>query len=375
MSLRLDHHDEKHIVLKRQPYGCVNSLPTVVGMVLLVIPCYFLLGAVSNYMQFGSGISPMGAVVLLAMFGFGGLFVIAGTVLLPALHKSIPEQMVFDHEAAVIRVTMKGKKDEGIIPYQEISGYRIHTESDVDENSSSKVTHYLVIVKKDGGEWFLNSGREASRILDLLKAVPLDRQATTETEVKMPAKLTVHETESRSLITWRNRFSAPFIFVVIFALIFVTATLQGAREVGYMMVPFGIASMGLLFLVYKFVRFHTARFAVCITNEQFEYYEFSAVGGKKRTSKAWPLEDIRRITYIFSPHVKGSTRFWIMTSKDVAYMETYAGDPEKRLMDSVRNLNQPLILQLNALDPVECLHLERWLEHRIRQRKPQSSVI
>lgn len=377
-ALRLHKHDEQKITFKREPFGCVNRVPLFVAIGLIALGGFFgvqLLpreGEVAYHAT--SQLAIPGAII-----GVGLLFFIAGAFLLPARFRNVPSEIVFDHRRAAVIVKMENVDHEGIIPYHDIDSFYVYRErSSPDSDTLETYSYHVVMKKKDGGEWFIthtvNPSTAQSDLKLLENQVPLEKPFNEVTTPVVSPKISLTEGTDQSLIAWKNGFTAAFFFLMLLTIMFGVAAfnvLQSSILPGLLFTAIvGVMVFILIRMFYK----HTRQYAVSITSEVIEYFEFSTFTGQRSRLYSVPLESIERVVYTFSATVKSANRLWLMTREDIERQAVLIGSPRK-IPDDLFERNQPLTLDVLALNPIECLQLEMWLQHKIRGSKSHSTLI
>ncbi|MBX2964514.1 MAG: hypothetical protein KF845_00110 [Cyclobacteriaceae bacterium] len=369
MNLHIQSHDAEKIVLKRQPYGLGNRVFLVVGVCMLALSVYlFFTGELYLHNEDGElRLFTVSGIFMLVLLGFGVVLTLIAGFMLPATYKRTPKHIVFDHQRACMVVCMTDYSEEGIIPYQDINSFRIYEPKNMlnaDENQ-----HHVLAEKKSGGEWTLVPGHSrgnANKLIQFFTENVLQQnKSATLPAVKLPDKISVTKSGNTSLITWSNPYSFWSFSFLLISLLLGTGTVLAYTESGRVL--FLLAAILLLVLNIWILYLHTRKMALSITADTLEYYEFSRITKKRSKMLSIPLEDIAQVVYKYLPtEVSTSCDIWITTKQDAKKKPT--------LLSSLKPMAATLTLRLTTLNPVECLHLEVWLQQEINARRKGGEV-
>jgi hypothetical protein len=113
----------------------------------------------------------------------------------------------------------------------------------------------------------------------------------------------------------------------------------------------------------------TTRYAISIDHSALEYYEFSKSSGIMKNKKAIPLSEVYSIIYSFAP-VKNysNSGLTISTEKESVQAKENKDKPLTELKNLFSGKDKPISLSITALNPVECLQLESWLQDLIKRK-------
>ncbi len=321
--------------------------------------------------------------------GFGSLFIGAGLYIPKQTRNTTPEQITFDHNKALVIIEMiKGGNEMGYIRYDEIEGFDIHVEKQTSSSSSGRsssttYTYHVFLKKKDGGEWFLTqSGSlgKAEAALSILRAqVALNKPSTLSPSAKLTAKISKQEGIDKTVIHWQNKVSFWMpVFLIVFSVVFLSILSTAFSGFGGDMDFFVYGVVGFMVFVFlivmvsiirKLIKDATTRYAVAVSKVQLEYYEFSKSTGTMKNQKALPIENVDRIVYSFAPAKSNlNSTLRILTREDVTHWQKVQENPLTALKDIFTGKNQPITLSITALNPVECLQLESWLQELILKK-------
>jgi hypothetical protein len=122
-------------------------------------------------------------------------------------------------------------------------------------------------------------------------------------------------------------------------------------------------------VVRKLIKDATTRYAVSVDHTNLEYYEFAKNSGRMKNQKTHPLKTVHSIRYTFSPSSQyQDAGLKILTNTEAKRTEENEKKPFQALKDAFTGKNQPITLSINALNPVECLQLESWLQELILKK-------
>lgn len=385
MAYHIISSDSNKIILERDATGFAVGLFVGVGS-------FFLLIGIGLNIFMDTWEQPY--ILFRILFPLMGSIAIAAGLYLPKQARdSIPEQIIFDHVRGAVTVAMnKTTTEVGHIRYDEIAGFEIHIEkqsstSSTNSNQASTTyySYHVLLKKKDGGEWFLmqyNSQEKAEAAKALLLAqIPLVKPCTIINPGKLSAKLSKQDGIDKTVIHWQNKvsFLTP-IFLTLFSLMFgfvfysIFSTVSSQGDIDFFM--YGVGGFILLVFVFvmfsvvsKFLKDASTRYAISVSKEKFEYYEFSKSDGKMKNQKSLPIATVDRIVYSYSPtNVQNNSTLFVLTQSNAAHLEKVKEKPLASLKDIFSNENEPISLSITALNPVECLQLESWLQELILKR-------
>jgi hypothetical protein len=364
-----------------------ESVTMASGCFVAVGSLFFLIGLGLNFFMDTWEMPFMLFRILFPLFGLGA--VAAGLYLPKQTQETQPQQFTFDHDKGAVIVEMtKGGDQRGYIRYDEIEGYDIYVESRSSSGSGRTRTYYhyhVYIKKKDGGEWhlfdFSDRAKAEALILQLTATTPLDRPFTIVDQPKLSSKIERKEGLDKTVIHWQNKVSiGQPIFLVVFSAIFLSIlfsffSFDGAGGgldyffvfvIGFMLVIFGLV---MFIVVRKLIKDATTRYAVSVDHTNLEYYEFSKSTGQMRNKITHPLADVQKINYSFKPAQQNmGAGLKILTHADIARLQELDEKPMESFKELFKTTYKPITLSITALNPVECLQLENWLQELILKK-------
>ena len=380
MSYKLTSSDQQGIVFERSVSGCSRALLIVVGSIFL------LLGVGLNAMSSGFE-SPL--ILFKTIFPLFGLGAIVLGIFLPRMATQEPELITFDHHKAAVIIEMKKLEDQtGYIRYDEIEKFDIYVErrSSSSSTSTSSTTnsyyYHVFLQKKDGGEWFLSqSGTRAAAdeiLQKLTSSVQTNKAASNLPTAKLTDKIFKEEKIDKTSILWQNKvgLSGP-VFLVVFAAVFlgiisqfVTVKFGDVDYFFYSILGFIALVFGVIFFfaVKKMIKDATTRYAVVVGKSTLEYNEIAKSTEAVTNVKTLSLPEVYSVTYSFSPIRSYNRGLAILTREEHLQAQQNRNNPVEALKSIFSGKNRPLTLSITALNPVECLQLEAWLQELIRKK-------
>jgi hypothetical protein len=130
-----------------------------------------------------------------------------------------------------------------------------------------------------------------------------------------------------------------------------------------------IFGLVMFIVVRKLIKDATTRYAVSVDHTNLEYYEFSKSTGQMRNKKTHPLHNVQSINYSFTPSQQNmGAGLKILTKADSDRLQELKEKPMEAFKDLFKSGNGPITLSITALNPVECLQLENWLQELILKK-------
>lgn len=372
--------DAHQIIFERAKDGCTNTIFISVGSF------FMLIGVAFNLLSTDTDFPFVLFKILLPVFGVGA---IAAGIAAPKIAKrTIPELISFQNDqGAVVIVMDSSTKQTGHIRYDEIEKFDIYMESRSSSSSSnrpSRIVYYyhVLLRKKDGGEWFITESKtqkEAEEIIQQLTAgIKLTNPCTISNNQILTPKLSKQEGIDKTIIHWQNKVGlfTP-VFLVFFSIAFLSI-LSTAFTSNFGLNGFVYLVIGFILLVFclvmfvtikKMIKEATTRYAISIDRSALEYYEFSKSSGTMKNKKSVPLIGVCSIVYSFAPVKNYSTSgLTISTEKDISQTKENKDNPLTELKNLFSGKGQAINLSITALNPVECLQLESWLQDLIKKK-------
>ncbi|HVD99207.1 MAG TPA: hypothetical protein VNB90_13450 [Cytophagaceae bacterium] len=377
MPYTITDSDAHQVVLKRASSSFSSFMFIFVGSVFLLIGIGLNLWMENNEFP---------ALIFKILAPTMGLFAIITGINIPRYErKTTPELIAFDNKKGTVEIRMSGVEEQkAYIPYDEIKKFDLYVESRSSSSSSSRGTrtttyfYHVYLLKKDGGEWFLtesNSREKAEEILQKLqREIHLHTPCSVKDNPMFPDKLEKDEFTGKTTIRWQNKvsFFAP-VFILLFIVAFISI-LSTVFNNSFFLDSFGMVVIGFILIVFIFVLFMvikklikdaTTIYCVLLDRTKLEYQELTK-SGNLRTTKAIDFKDIYSIAFSFSP-VKdyGSRAIRVLTKKEFDRINSYKENPLQSLKDLFKH-NDIIELNFTALNPVEYLQLENWLDKRVK---------
>lgn len=376
MAYKISSSDSHKLVLAREEVKGAMYLFIGVGTL------FFLVGVALNFFLEDWEMPFLMFKVLFPLFG--ALAIFGGLRLPKHTRETLPEMVVFDHDLGAVVLEMdQTTRQRGYIRYEEITGFDIHVEMhrSSGKTNSTYYTYHVYLLKKDGGQWHLFKFNVESKarafMTELAAQIPLHKPSRVTEQATISPKIERKEGAGKTIIHWQNKVSAINIFALTaFSSIFIFM-MGGFFSLAGDMQIFLFIVLGFILLVFvlvigsilkKWIKDATTRFAVAVDVAHLEYYEFSKKSGQVRNVKKLPLADVQSITYTFIPwqnNVNSGLR--VYTRQQAEHAEAIKDKPLEALKDLFKG-NQPIVLSITALNPVECLQLENWLQELILKR-------
>ena len=385
MSYKIISQDTGNLVLERKSAGWM-MFAFIMGGAL-----FFGIGLVINSMNWGDSPAPLLFRILFPTMGLGAI--LAG-INIPRIHrKTIPELIIFDNHKGVVSVHMSKDGDQvGYIRYEEIEKFDLQVEERRSSSTSSgklssSTTYYyhVLLRKKNGSEWYLiesGSKKFAEEMIQRLRtSVHLEVPCSLRISTVLTDKLIKEESRSKTILKWENKVSPfAFLFILLFAVVFLSVlysiVVENNRFNDFDAFLYLIA--GFIFCVFCFVMFTVIRkmiknasslYKIVIDKDNFEYHELTKTSETIKKTKSIALKDIYGISYSFIRGKNdGNTGLSVLTKNDYDRIQSYKNKPLQAVKDFFTGKDTSVKLDITALNPVECLQLETWLQEVIKRK-------
>jgi hypothetical protein len=288
------------------------------------------------------------------------LFVSAG------IHNEEPEKFIFDHEKGWVSIHAKSETNiEAYIQYAEIKKLDIHVKEIKGKNSTTYV-FYGYLEKLDGSKWhFVKDGNrnkveEAIKlILPLINTAPKGNKPPRTTISSKIEKLLRGDT---ALLYWQNKAAFRsfqlFIYTLLwlgivtlcFCLLFLIPDIPLGAKIAiviFLLLIVSIFGYYLLLAIKRNLKNLFRKFAIAITPEKVEYYEFNKNSGKQKVNVALAVSEINSIRFTFVS--------WENFKKPIEII------PKDKNAEAVA-------FYMDALNPVECLQVENWIQETLKEK-------
>lgn len=287
---------------------------------------------------------------------------------------TLPPLITFDNSkgAVVIEMDQAGTQT-GYIRYDEIEKFDIQHET----RSGKTTSHYyhVYLKKKDGGRWFLTVSGTRPKAEDILQQlntlVALKNPVTVQLKATLSDKLEKEEKSDKTTIFWHNAvtgasFIGPAAVVLFLAAVVVILIVSGSTTIA--LVVGAVAALVVVGTVQKTIKDATTRYGVSVGKQNLEYNEFDKTSGAVKSTKAIPLQDLHSVTYSFNAPRSLGEGVMVWTHQQ---HNTYE-QSQSNLMEAIKthiSLYKDIVkLDIRALNPVECLQLEFWLQELIKKK-------
>jgi heme/copper-type cytochrome/quinol oxidase subunit 3 len=387
MPYKIAYSGTDKVILQRRSVAGVMVLTIVMGIIFSIIEIaliYLIKNAEPpfSYIRF--------------FFLIFGILAIIGGINYPNIVKArTPESLTFDNNKGYLEIEQDSKNSQkGYIIYEDIAGFEIYKErySGGSNSGSSRKTYYnyhVVLRKKDHGEWYLREWKQlsqAERMIEELKAIKLMNYSRNVPKSVLSDKLNKESIGDKTILSWRNKLgTSPFIFaaVVLFIGSFMYMMINFVAKDGgftnvfaYLILGFiSLIFLGIVFLQTKrMIKNGTTRFAISISRNNMEYTELDNSGTVK-SSRIILLKDIYSIVFSHRSRMKNAP-LHILTKEQSDELVQMRLNPIN--LKSIRNFfsisKEIISLNIEALNAVECLQVENWLQELILN-KSEAKVI
>ena len=344
---------------------------TITSLLLLAIGGTALYFGVTNLGNTGTELSwPVALVVFGTLFAGAGI----GFYIKKGSFINVPQSITFDNAKGVVVIEMDpSSTQKGYIRYDEIDRFDVERET----RGGKTPSHYyhVYLLKKDGGRWYLTVSRSrtaADNVLQHLNThVAVRNPVTLEIKPVISDKLEKVEKQDKTTIFWQNAvdissFFGPAIVVFFLGGVGIVTFLAGNTTIG--MALGGLAVVAIVGFAQKIRKDATTRYSVSLDKEQVEYSESDKSSGAVRKSKSIPLQEVHSIVYTFSPSGSVGDDIVIRTiQQHEDWMKGQTG-----LMEAIKahfkSYNELIRFNIKALNAVECLQLEHWLQEVMKKR-------
>lgn len=381
MAYHITSSDSHKIILEREPTVVASRIFIIFGSF------FFLIGVGLNAFMTTWEMPYLLFRLLFPTFGLVAIF--AGIYVPKQTRETQPEQITFDHDKGAVLVDMsKVGNQRGHIRYDEIACFDIDVESHRSSSSNTTMSsstyyrYHVYLKKKDGGQWYLfeytNRASAEAMVIQLTAQVPTDRIFNDASSSKLSSKIEKKEGLDKTIIHWQNNVTLwQPLFLFVFSVVFLSI-LSSFFSFGQEMDGFAMAVIGFIFSVFLLVMFTivrklikdaTTRYAVSVDHVNLEYYEFAKSSGAMRNKKTLALPQVHSINYTFAPSKNNpGAGLKILTKAEAERFQQYKEKPLEALKDLFTGNNKPISLSITALNPVECLQLENWLQELILKK-------
>jgi ABC-type multidrug transport system fused ATPase/permease subunit len=371
MSYKISSVDSQKIILERNSPAIITGAFIIIGSIILLV------GIGLNLFSETWEMPILFFRILLPLFGL--LAFLSGMYIPKQVRNSIPEQLIFDHQKGALLVQMdKAKNEFGYIRYNEIESINIYVEV---RSSGKSTSHYyhIYVHKKDGSDWYLlefsNRTKAETVLKELQTSIPLHNPCTINEPFALSQKIEKKEGHDKTIIHWQNKVSiwetlGILIFSILFLSILSMVLFFDGEPQPFMYIVMGvILSVFLLVMtivIRNLIKDAYTRYAVSVDATTLVYYEFNKKTGAMRNNKILPLQSVESIGYTFAPNKNTlNPGIKILTSENIAQQKREKENPLEVLRNLFSKNNKAITLSIKALNPVECLQLENWLQKLI----------
>lgn len=321
--------------------------------------------------------------------------------------KTEVNKIVFDNNLGCVALEMANETQRGFIKYSEIEKFDVF----VERQTSGKHTNYFyhtVLFKKDSGQWFLTKHTSQEKanetIADLNKKINLSNPYLPNIKPVFSNKLEKNEGLEKTTVSWRNEVKyTSILFLGLFAITFLivlTAILYSFKDSSVQLI-FPFIVVGFIFVVFAIIMFSfvkqmikdaTTKYTIAISRNNFEYLELNKDSNKIKLSKIIPMQELYSIVYNQNPIASNGQPNKLFAYNKVGYdqLMEYRNNPAKQFeafsaaftenikkgtLKFTNESNNQIELVINALNPIECLQLETWLQETIKNKNEEVNVL
>lgn len=256
-----------------------------------------------------------------------GLFLMVGWFLLMILvyspegpHLSAPSRITFDRARGFMKIEPDpgGKGDPVIISFSKVAKADLDVQTKTDKDNRVITTYHLYIQLTSGGCWYLCStqnGEEADGWIKQLGTV-IDRSVVSEmaSKIVLPQRWKMESSVDQMLVSWTNPLgNRPWRLLrqtIVFAahLGGIMYFIGSRKMAGELLIVLAMLSPLLAFIGWlafralkRLLRDWVTQFAVRLSKDGFDYYEFAKKGGALRNHVHLELNEIETFRHTHAP--------------------------------------------------------------------------
>jgi hypothetical protein len=131
----------------------------------------------------------------------------------------------------------------------------------------------------------------------------------------------------------------------------------------------GLFALIMLFNIFTVIKDATTHYAVAISKNDLEYFEYKSSQDVSRNLKSLPLKEIHSISYTFSAPARNNiTGIEILTRQQFADAQNQSGSFLQTINKLFQRRTKGIRLNIKSMNAVECLQLESWLQATIKKK-------
>jgi hypothetical protein len=331
------------------------------------------------------------------LFALMGLTIMYVGLIMPRTQaKYSPHSFVFDHQAAQLKIIQDRESTQSItIPYADIDSFDIKTvvSSSSSPNTSTRIrsyTYYPHVVKKDSG--MVEFGKThnlqyAQDLVDMLNAArqnALAEPKTATVNYTLPQKISKTIKGDAIILQWRNVVNwlklLGTLLICCTLTVFIVQVgglLLAEHEDIWFLVYFFFGFMFLIMLMilistlYDLWKNFNTTFGISISKTSLEFFE-NDLNGRLKKSEILTLKDIGAIIFNFQISENNNNAVQILTKEQFTKMQTMRNESEQfswsAITDGFKLARQVRRIDIQALNVVERIQLEYWLQQTLRER-------
>lgn len=284
------------------------------------------------------------------------------------------EKIEFDNVSNCIKVYMTKKSlKAGYIPYDSIE--TIEIKKRCIDSKSNKYAYDVHMLKKDSGIWQLSSFvSEAEAIAFQNPLNSCIKSATTSPqlpEIELPEKFVQQKTYEGIGFQWTNSAPSGLLLLILMTLLFGIIELYLILIQGYFSLMFVFFTFFFLilllctyFLIDSIIEYSTTRYAILINAKTFIYRETSKRNGKLKKETIQNISDLSSLHYSFDFNFSDPILYLDTKENQQKQLDT---KKEKSMQSFFSFYKSFFTLKFTALNPVETIELERWIQGMIQE--------
>ncbi len=230
-----------------------------------------------------------------------------------------PPHIIFDRARGAIEIASEAGMNSGhvIIPFSEIVEVGLDVQTRTDKENRDRTQYHFYVELTGGGRWYLTSfinQSEAEALVKQLETV-IDRSVTSvpASKVVLPQGWRVESSAEQLLVSWTNPvgnrpwnllFQSLVVIVHFAGITYFLAQRENSQMPIFLVMisPFAalVAWLGYRKLK-RLIQDKVTRFAIRLSKEGFDYYEFEKEGGAQRNHVHLNLHDIETVRHTYSP--------------------------------------------------------------------------
>lgn len=372
--------NQDRIVFTRESAGCSRFLFVFVGTVFILVGAGLLIFSKKEEFLL---------VVMTFLFPTFGLIAVVAGLRLPTIQaRTIPDEIIFDNVNGRVQINQRVSEIKtAFIYYDEIQDFIIKIKKHESNSSSGRssrtyYSYHVYLQKKDGGTWELlkrNKEEDAKTEIDKIKSgVRLTQSPVREqSNQALSQKYTLRDYGTKAELTWRNPVGYGPLYLIAFAAVFLTVLYAifetanfsdfgffGYFIIGFILIVFTIVIGGNAF---KMIKNFKTEYMISISDMSLNYIEKDRAGRTKK-DVYFPMNDLYALSFSFDTD-EMMRRIYIYTREQFQKLNTMEVSLSFESIREIFNFHSQLVsIEIQSLTPVETLHLENFLQQKIKEK-------